>query len=413
MQREPETIDGIKWERRPTIAVFDSAGRIVRLVKDSEDSFQYTISQRGLLLGPRILQTQPVDLSTLELPPGPYQLKSLVAFDASSVDKLETGRGPKPLATGEGGTIEVTAGASAQVTIPITEVMIDETRKKLAEPVSQPVAAATPQPQAPKNPNPSEWNRVRVRLVDSSKQPLAGIRATLNGFTLSPSEKTRLSATVDQEGLADFGLVRVGRQELQAVDSSGVRLSRGLIVRPGESIEPEIVWPPLPTSVDVGFQSPWPDELRDKPIWTACVLERETETVGGVSWSIPPMIVVLDAAGRVVRSLSDSSNLPPYKISEDRMELSPNVVAAPAQAAATLKLLPGTYHVRNIVIVDTSKIDDLPLGHGLPVVVHIDRGEDITVGAADLVTIALTDRTIDRVRGWLSRQSPSKPAAEN
>src|SRR5262249_22533657 len=137
--------------------------------------------------------------------------------------------------------------------------------------------------------------------------------------------------------------------------------------------------------------------------WTACALWR-TQSVDGASWASRETFLVLDEAGRIVRRIEgrDRQHLT-YNITNRGLELQPDLLAAEAQDAATLRLPLGAYHVNALVIFDPAKTDQLKPGFG-PQSLGSDKAVAVDLKIdSDQVAIPLSESILEQVRAALAK----------
>jgi hypothetical protein len=176
---------------------------------------------------------------------------------------------------------------------------------KLAELADRPPAEAA----APKS---MEWNPVKIRLVsgETGGPPAVGYSVRMQGYLLDTAKEIRVDRTTGEDGIADFGLVRPGQHHFVVTAPWGESLGvlpltdaaqaqrRGsssyretgtynrLTVLPGEAIVHEVVCPVESRApADISMTVDWPDDLREKNLWSICSLQLRPRDIGGHDWN--------------------------------------------------------------------------------------------------------------------------------
>lgn len=136
-------------------------------------------------------------------------------------------------------------------------------------------------------PETSDWTSVKVKLVlgETGGPPAKGCTVFVSGnpyARLHEINKTSetVGATSDSEGIADFGQIRPGQYEMGVVTPLGDQLGTMLFVPRGRQLEKEIVCPAKNLQYsEVKVEIDWPDDLRDKVLWTVCAFSRRDKFV--------------------------------------------------------------------------------------------------------------------------------------
>ena len=125
------------------------------------------------------------------------------------------------------------------------------------------------QSQSPQTTPASDWQSLKVRVVQDVAQgkPASGFQIDLEGHILESSTNSTIVLTANEEGVADFGLIRNGTYILGIWSPWGERGGEMISVGPGRSDLREFVVPGRPVEpADIKFSVDWPEDLRTKSL---------------------------------------------------------------------------------------------------------------------------------------------------
>ena len=137
-----------------------------------------------------------------------------------------------------------------------------------------------------------DWNPLKVRVVknDKEKTPGKGFQVTLQGPHFSDVEPsvagTRVTITTDENGVADFGLVRPGRFDGYVNAPWGEQRSLEVIVKPGNPSEKVIIAPVGPLEpIQIKPIVKWPKQLEGLDVALLVrVFRKDVTQVDGAKW---------------------------------------------------------------------------------------------------------------------------------
>src|SRR5579872_2297528 len=165
-------------------------------------------------------------------------------------------------------------------------------------------ALATPGPAAPAKS--MEWNAVKIRLIKDGpgRAPAVGYEVRLSGNLLDTTKQIEIVRKTGAEGVADMGLLRPGRHELNIrTPWNESRETTHLTVLPGQECSEEVVCPAgdrEEAAAAISFD--WPQDLLERKLWTIVKCDQESREIGKTRWREARNwdFAVLDSEGRVV-----------------------------------------------------------------------------------------------------------------
>ena len=142
----------------------------------------------------------------------------------------------------------------------------------------------------PAQPAPSlEWNPLKIRVVknDKKKTPAQGFTVDVSGYLVSAVEKSEVEMQTDENGLADFGLVRPGNFSATVRAPWGETRRFTVNVQPGKAYEKQILAPTGPLEpIQVQPIVKWKD-LEELDVVLLVQVDRKdtTQTAKSTYWS--------------------------------------------------------------------------------------------------------------------------------
>jgi hypothetical protein len=150
-----------------------------------------------------------------------------------------------------------------------------------------------------------DWNPTKVRLVlgEPDGSPAAGFQVNLSNLT----DGLKYEEQTGADGIADFGLLRPGTYDVEALTPWQDRTFISLTVRPGRSLLKEIVCPQPPEMSEISLKINWPEDLRDRELFARCDFRPAPRSIQDQIIWYPPYSkqdlekgVLADTAGNVV-----------------------------------------------------------------------------------------------------------------
>jgi hypothetical protein len=145
-----------------------------------------------------------------------------------------------------------------------------------------------------------DWKETRVRVVQGEPGGSAVETCTLT--LVGTSEQwtgLTLTKTTDSDGVADFGLLHVGRYSLNVMTPWGERGTQYLFVVPHSTVH-EIVCPAQRPEHQLAFQVDWPADLRNRNLYVFAQLSSEQNQFGVADeWSFPWQALLISDSGEI------------------------------------------------------------------------------------------------------------------